>query len=317
MFKQPFREKAKVLTAASMAVLTGAALLASPAEATTSSAPPGGSEYVALGSSYAAGGRGLMPGDPSDPEGVCGRSINNYPHQVAFALGLELTDATCSGAETQNITSSSQRIVSATGVHLVDPQLNAVDSQTELVTITIGGNDVRYVGSLMASSCQADLAVNPDSPLGNGLRQYGMCTPVSTDAVLNAIGGLEDNLVATIEAVQTKAPRARVLLVDYLTVLPQNGQPCAGMPIPKKEQKFLLNVADAITKASKHAARRAGAELVAVSKDSIHHDVCSSDPWVTGYDLSRADNLMHPNAEGHAAMRNAVLHQLAEPRPAR
>lgn len=310
MSVRPFFRPAGFLSATAVAALLGSALLPVPAQADATSTPPSGSKYVALGSSYAAG-QGLARADPLDPQGVCGRSTTNYPHQVAAALGFELSDASCSGATTANITTSPQRVVNATGVHFVEPQLNAVDAQTDLVTITIGGNDVSYVGSLMARACVADLAMNPDSLLGNGLKSYGLCTAPSNGTVLDAIDGLEENLVAVIEAVQAKAPGARVLLVDYLTVLPQNGEPCDVMPIPKTEQKFLLNVADEIAKATKHAANRAGAELVAVSKDSRDHGVCSADPWVTGYDLSRAATLMHPNTEGTSAVTNAILRQIA------
>ena len=59
--------------------------------------PPGGS-YVAMGSSYAAG-PGILP---VEHWGAM-RSGRNYPHQVAQALSLRLTDVTCSGATTSNI----------------------------------------------------------------------------------------------------------------------------------------------------------------------------------------------------------------------
>ncbi len=55
-------------------------------------------EYVALGSSFAAG-----PGDVKRSEGslaLCFQSDANYPHLLARRYGLSLYDATCSGATT-------------------------------------------------------------------------------------------------------------------------------------------------------------------------------------------------------------------------
>jgi hypothetical protein len=62
------------------------------------------------------------------------------------------------------------------------------------------------------------------SLLGNGLKSYGLCPPPANNTVLDAIDGLEDNIVTVIEAVQAKAPGAPVLLVNYLTVLPQTAR---------------------------------------------------------------------------------------------
>src|SRR5918998_3913984 len=49
--------------------------------------------YTALGDSYTAGP--LIPNQTGDPPG-CLRSDRNYPHLVANALKLSLTDVSCS-----------------------------------------------------------------------------------------------------------------------------------------------------------------------------------------------------------------------------
>lgn len=61
----------------------------------------GGAEYVALGSSFAAGpGVGeRAPGSPS----LCMRSASNYPQLFAALRGLDVTDVTCAGATIQNL----------------------------------------------------------------------------------------------------------------------------------------------------------------------------------------------------------------------
>jgi lysophospholipase L1-like esterase len=266
---------------------------------------------VALGSSYAAGG-GIAGTSTTGVEAVCGRSILNYANLVASALDLDLTDASCGGATTGNITSA-QTVRNQAGSHSVAPQIEAVGAQTELVTLTIGGNDVRYVTSLTAQACLGDLAMDPTSPVSNAFAMFGLCTVPSDAAVEAAFDGLEDSIVGAIEAVQAKAPDARIVVVDYLTVLPQNGKPCAVVPIPQAEQKELLDVARRLQLATKHAAQRTDVDVVAASTLSRGHDACSADPWVTGYDFSRLVNTMHPNEAGHAAVAEAVVRELTAP----
>ena len=97
--------------------------------------------YVALGSSMAAG-PGIRPRADGAPF-FAGRSARNYPHLVAEMLGLDLVDVTYSGATTANVLSEPQ--------HGAPPQIEALDGSEDLVTITIGGNDVGYVPLLFAA----------------------------------------------------------------------------------------------------------------------------------------------------------------------
>jgi lysophospholipase L1-like esterase len=286
--------------------------MAGPAHGATPPAPQPGAKYVALGSSFAAGG-GLGPADPADTDGDCGRTAIAYPHLVAKALGLQLTDAACGGATTANIATTPQRAWGWDGSNRLEKlQIDAVDEDTQLVTITIGGNDVDYSGNLMAEACLGDLAANPASPISNELKQYGLCTPLPDPAVEAALAGLQGRIASAVQAVKEKAPHARILLVDYLTVLPDDAKPCQAVPIPKDRQKFLLQVAGELSLATKHAAQQTGVEYVAASQDSRGHDACSADPWVTGYDFSHGFAIMHPNQEGHATVASAVVQQLTQ-----
>src|SRR5271163_3786364 len=107
---------------------------------------PMSGRYVALGSSMAAG-PGIRPHAPGAPFGS-GRSARNYAHLVAERLNLDLVDVTFSGATTAHVLAERQRGA--------PPQIEALDGSEELVTITIGGNDVGYVPLLMAASLPAD-----------------------------------------------------------------------------------------------------------------------------------------------------------------
>ena len=87
--------------------------------------------YVALGDSYSAAS-GVLPPDLAAPL-QCLRSIRNYPHVIAGETGAQLTDVTCGAADTSHFFTSQYPGVA--------PQLDAVKSDTQLVTMTIGGND--------------------------------------------------------------------------------------------------------------------------------------------------------------------------------
>jgi hypothetical protein len=49
-----------------------------------------------------------------------------------------------------------RRCVEGWAVYFLPAQINTVDSDTKLVTLTVGGNDVLYVGSLTAWACAND-----------------------------------------------------------------------------------------------------------------------------------------------------------------
>ncbi|HXQ89188.1 MAG TPA: GDSL-type esterase/lipase family protein, partial [Solirubrobacterales bacterium] len=106
--------------------------------------------YTALGDSYAAGP--LIP-NPLLPLG-CLKSSNNYAHLAAPGIGLTLRDATCSGAETEDMTNPQN--VEPDGPN--PPQFNSLDASTTVVSLTIGGNDIGF--SEVAQSC---ITVNPFS----------------------------------------------------------------------------------------------------------------------------------------------------------
>ena len=85
------------------AALTGAVAGISVASAATTA----GLNYVAIGSSFAAG-PGITPVQSSTGAAACARSGNNYASVVGRDLGANLTDVTCSGATTANVLTTSQ-----------------------------------------------------------------------------------------------------------------------------------------------------------------------------------------------------------------
>src|SRR5690349_14582061 len=113
---------------------------------------------VALGSSFAAG-----PGIQPIADVGAMRSARNYPHLLAEQLGVRLTDLTVSGATTETVLSKSQRTLRGARF---PPQIDGVPVDADLATITIGGNDLRYMAGLIGTSAVGLLRY---LPLAGGL----------------------------------------------------------------------------------------------------------------------------------------------------
>jgi lysophospholipase L1-like esterase len=248
--------------------------------------------YVALGSSMAAG-PGIRPSAAGAPFGS-GRSARNYAHLVAERLNLDLVDVTFSGATTAHLLADRQRSAR--------PQIEALDGSEELVTITIGGNDVGYVPLLMAGSLPAVVRRLP--PIAARLREL-----FDRGAREKALDGIEATLHAVGAAVRQRSPRARVTFVDYLTLLPPDGE--AAAPLSAEHADLGRLVATRLEEATAAAAQATGCELLRAGHASRSHHGWSADPWAVaaGLPLPWRPAPFHPNAEGMRAVADLILRQ--------
>lgn len=237
--------------------------------------------YVALGSSMAAG-PGIQPRAKGAPWGS-GRSGCNYAHLVAQRLNLDLVDVTFSGATTANILAERQRGA--------PPQIDALNGSEALVTITIGGNDVGYIPLLMAASLPHPTRLLPK------IRDL-----LDRDARDEALAQVGESLGAVGAAVRRRAPNARVVFVDYLTVLPPDGQKAA--PLSSADADLGRHVAARLEESTAAAAQATGCELVRAGQASREHHAWSPDPWTVGavLPLPWRPAPFHPNAAGMHAV---------------
>ena len=236
-----------------------------------------------------AAGPGIRPSVQGAPFGS-GRSARNYAHLVAEHLNLDLVDVTFSGATTAHVLHEQQRSA--------QPQIEALDGSEELVTITIGGNDVGYVPLLMAASLPAMarrlLAGRVRELFDRGARE-------------RALDDVADSLHAVGTAVRRRAPRARVIFVDYLTLLPAEGAPAAPLSVEHADLgRFVGARLEGVTAA---AAQATGCELVRAGHASRDHDGWSADPWAVaaGLPLPWRPAPFHPNAAGMRAVADLIL----------
>src|SRR3954462_14362 len=155
--------------------------------------------YVALGSSFASG-----PGIDPVIDAGCGRSGANYAHLVADRLGYDLVDVTSGGATIDDVLFRPQALMRG---GTVPPQLEAVLPDADLVTVTVGGNDVEYLLTLARASYRAA----PDAAPADAGAFFG--TPAAPAAQDAALGALPGRYAALVAAIRNRAPRARVVLV--------------------------------------------------------------------------------------------------------
>lgn len=253
-----------------------------------------GGRYVAMGSSMAAG-PGIRPKAADAPAGA-GRSAINYPHLVAERLSYDLVDVTFSGATTANVLSEPQRGA--------PPQVEALDGTESLVTVTIGGNDVGYVSMLFAAGLPRWTRSVP--VLGRLVRRQ--LDPDARDSALALVG---DALKVVGEEVRRRAPSARVLFVDYPTLLPPRGTPAGRLPAADVETG--RRVAEALERLTAEAAAATGCDVIPAAAASRDHHPWSADPWTTGFGvpLPRRAAPLHPNAAGMRAVADLIVGHLS------
>ncbi|PTS90493.1 hypothetical protein DBR17_01410 [Sphingomonas sp. HMWF008] len=251
-----------------------------------------GARYVALGSSFAAGPGVTSPAD--QPQTRCARSSDNYAHLLARTLDLRLTDVSCSGATTAHVLGPWNEL---------PPQIDALANDTRLVTITIGGNDVGYIGSLGSASCRHLASPPPGTP-------GGKC-PAAPQVLDADWAKLEASLLNIVSEFRRRAPAARLIFVDYVTVLPATGT-CATVPLSAAEADATRATARRLAMITSRVAAQTGAEALKASDLSGSHNACSAEPWVNGFPLPGGPGFVpyHPNARGMAAIAEALVQRL-------
>lgn len=273
------RTLAVVLAAA--ALLGGTVASALPSTAATSPL-----RYVALGDSYSAAS-GVLPPDLTAPPS-CLRSTSNYPHVIAGATQAQLTDVTCGAAQTKDYAGSQYPGVA--------PQLDAVRTDTELVTMTIGGNDNNtFIDAITRCGAAGLSTLGTGSPCKD---RYG--SSFADDIRTKTYPAL----VQALAAVRAKAPGARVAILGYPWILPASQGCFDRMPIATGDVPYLRDIQATLNDAVQRAAAATGATYVDLSAVSEGHDACQAIGvrWVEPVLQGTNPVIVHPNALGESRM---------------
>jgi lysophospholipase L1-like esterase len=252
---------------------------ASPRAVATHSAPPtadpfprrpltASTRYVALGDSFAAG---MGAGGET---GACRSSSKSYPAVFTREAGVDLVvNAACSGATTSD---------------LLRRQLISLDDRTDLVTVSIGGNDLGVAA--IAADCAAGKAASCRSQLSSAL------------SLLNV---LPERLATVYAAILQAAPNARIVVTGY-ALLYDATDPNAedfGMAAAINAATIGLNqvIDDAVD-----AERAKGAPMTFVGIDFAGHAIGDPTSWVH----SSGTDAFHPTAAGYAEYARQLVRRL-------
>ena len=255
-------------------------------------APP--QSYVALGDSYSAGP--VIPVQLADPAG-CLRSDHNYPHLTApDARPPVFRDVSCSGATTADMTSSQ----SVTPGPNPPPQFDALDANTAAVSLTIGGNDIGFVS----------IAENCSSPVNSGTPCQDRYVVNGDDMISDAIARTAPKVAAVLQGIHTRSPGAKVFVLAYLDILPDDGTGCyPQVPITDGDAPYLRDKEKELNAMLQTQAVANGAIFLDTYKLSIGHDACQLPTvrWVEPLVPVNPAAPLHPNLAGMQAMATRLV----------
>ncbi len=305
-------------------------------------------KVVVMGDSYSSG-ESLEPYDPTTDQSTpqknhCHRSTKAYgrlirPPQSNFTFasmdeldgnsprtGFSFDFIACSGAKTKNVNPSatdSNGVNISTGQYNEDVQLlqGVVDTDTDLVILTIGGNDAHFADIAAAcvrpfSDCRWQTAKYP-SPSTGTLQTWSKFLPDHIDTTVR------ESVRATFQAIKAETQdHAALVVLGYPR--PVSGNECTDLAlvsafgeailgeITAEEQAWLRTMTDFLNEVIGNTADEVGIHYLPVTYEFLTHAACpdelngpgTGDAWITGLtwlnkELKRES--LHPTIDGHAA----------------
>lgn len=275
--------------------------------------PAGPARYVALGDSFAAVGR-IAPGAWLAGPSACVRTADAYPALVARATGAgTFVNASCGGAVLDDLLGPSELGL--------PPQLDALDTGTDLVSVTIGGNDVGFAAVIDACAIRPNAeragALPLVEPLGRLIAEdfdtRTGCADVidrQASAALDALGPRLDALYAEIAR---RSPAARVVTVGYLSALPDEATllaspDCAPLTVVSAaERDRVRRFQEAINRVVAAAGERHGATVVIPDEPGYSMCAPADVRWVDLTGIQTGAVPVHPTSAGHAHVAARVV----------
>ncbi|MFD4255587.1 SGNH/GDSL hydrolase family protein [Amycolatopsis thermoflava] len=219
-------------------------------------------DYVALGDSYSSGvGAGSYLDSSS-----CKRSSNAYPVLYAGQTSASLDFQACSGAKTSDV---------------LNNQVSALSDETDLVTISVGGNDAGFAGVMQ------DCILGGDSG----------CKTAIDNAKAFVNGTLPGLLEKTYGEIRSRAPEATVIVLGYPHFYKIGGFCSVGLS--DTSRGYINSGADALDSVIQKEASEAGFAFADVRPAFTGHEICSGSAWLHSVTYP-IDESYHPTATGQA-----------------
>ncbi|AGJ54028.1 SGNH/GDSL hydrolase family protein [Streptomyces sp. FT05W] len=233
-------------------------------------------DYVALGDSYSSG---VGAGSYDSASGDCKRSTRAYPalwkaanNPASFAF------TACSGARTGDVTAG---------------QLGPLNSATDLVSISIGGNDAGFADVMTTCVLQSEAT----------------CLNRIATARAYVDSTLPGKLDSVYSAISAKAPSARVVVLGYPRFYQLGGSCIAGLS--EKERTAINGAADYLNAATAKRAADHGFTFGDVTSTFTGHEICSGSAWLHSVNWLNIGESYHPTAAGQSGGYLPVLNSRA------
>ncbi|OCC09528.1 Lipase 1 precursor [Streptomyces sp. PTY087I2] len=281
--------------------------------------PP--AKYVAMGDSYSSG-EGNSPyeaGTDRDNSNLCHRSMTAYPRQVQNTFNLGATAfVACSGAVSDYIINEYNQ------ENTELPQAAFVSSSTQLVTITIGGNDVGF-GDVLAT-CTLSTTESGTTEEKHQI-EHDACIQAIEDAQTAASSAaLQSKLETMFSGIRSLGgSNLQVVVAGYPNLLPEftditgtcvwgDGYPStSGRTVASDEVQAARQLHDDLNATIADA-------VSATNDDHVHyvdpssafagHELCRSNPWlynvIPNLDTVYQRGSYHPNASGQTAYASVI-----------
>lgn len=253
------------IAAFSSSLLLTVALVLTGASAAQAAQQAESLDYVALGDSYSSG---VGAGNYDSASGACKRTPRAYPALWAAAHSPSTFAFTaCSGARTGDVTAG---------------QLAPLTPSTDLVSLTVGGNDAGFADVMTTCVTQSESA----------------CLARIAEARAYVDSTLPGKLDSVYAAIRAKATAAHVVVIGYPRFYKLNGTCVAGLT--ERERAAINGASDHLNAATAKRAADHGYTFADVAPAFAGHEICSSAPWLHSVKWTNIGESYHPTAAGQS-----------------
>ncbi|AOW94778.1 esterase [Rhodococcus sp. WMMA185] len=252
--------------------------------------------YVALGDSRASGP--LI--DPSTHQDLCLRSPEvNYPAKLAARIGVtSFTDVTCSAAKPSHVIDTPQFV----GTRIAPPQIEFLSTDTDLVTLSIGGGGSNHLPvSLLCG------AINP------GADARCRDNPLAEQLAVEGIERMAPQVDAVVAAIVEKAPQAEVYVIGHGGSVGLSG--CwPNIPVSDADAVWLNGYFERFNQIYVDAAEQYGVHYIDIATSAVAggHDACAplGERWFEGLLPQSPAEPAHPNELAMTAIADMIAEDL-------
>ncbi|MEU4448382.1 GDSL-type esterase/lipase family protein [Actinosynnema sp. NPDC050801] len=252
--------------------------------------------------------------------------VDNIGRLSDIYSDVELSFVACSSARTYHVRSGGKWQSSS----LPQNDLGYLDNHTDLVTLSIGGNDARF--SAVFDNCVAQIGqgmcMSSTLPVVDPLtgdEKAGQTEELETHLPKWIDNEVRTNVVSVLTEIKQKAPNARLILMGYPKLIgPEDCLAASvGFTLQQAERAWLdETLAPKLSSMLAAAAGQVGADYVDPDGEFEGHRICDDDHAIWGVvftDKAKADSgtgkpamkSFHPDTDGAALFARALERELS------